>query len=172
MHRRVSRSVERHVNFDVTADFRSIGQAAAPGAGLIAGAASQASPLANLNLEERVIGVFMTPPEVLLLLAPIHSVEIAIIPMLLLDIGVVSTIFVGVPGVVIAAAFIVIALFMTVSVVRSRDGSTDQGGAEHQSTQNYESMHIVILMGDNGISLAVRRDRPAQDLRKNFARGH
>jgi hypothetical protein len=40
--------------------------------------------LSDLNLEECVIRVFMTPPEILPLLVALRSVEIAIIPMLLL----------------------------------------------------------------------------------------
>jgi hypothetical protein len=74
--------------------------------------------LPDLNLEERVIWVRMAPREVLLLLATVCSIEIAIVAVLLPKILAVSTIFIVIPGVVVLAVTIVIALF--VMVVSSR----------------------------------------------------
>jgi hypothetical protein len=93
--------------------------------GLIVGASGKSSPLASLNFDERVSGVFMAPLEVLLLLAPLQSVEITIILMLLSKILTVSTILVAVPGVVVVPAFIVVALFLVVLVVSSRCNRSD-----------------------------------------------
>src|ERR1700730_18595291 len=86
--------------------------------------------LSDLNLEECVIRVFMTPPEVFPLLIALHSVEIAIIPVLLLQICPVRAIFVAVPGVIVAGVSIVIAPLLTISVVSSRYDRSDEGGAQ------------------------------------------
>lgn len=67
----------------------------------------------------------MAPLEVLLLLAPIHLIEIPIIPVLLLEIGAVRTIFVVVPRVVVAASSIVVAFFVMVAVVSSSGDRTN-----------------------------------------------
>jgi hypothetical protein len=92
--------------------------------------------LSNLNVDDCVIGVCMAPLEILLLLAPIDTIEVTIVPMLLLKIGAVSMIFVVVPGVIIVAVSIVVAFFVVVSIIRSRYDRTDQGGAQHESAQN------------------------------------
>jgi hypothetical protein len=59
------------------------------------------SLLPNLNFEKCIVGVFMAPLEVLLLLAPLHFVEIVIKLVLLLEIGAVGMILAVVPGMVI-----------------------------------------------------------------------
>lgn len=94
------------------------------------------SPLPNLNLEKRVVGVFMAPVEVLLLLAPLHFVEIAIIPVLLLEIGAVGTILAIVPGMVVVTLLVVIAFFGVACVLRPRYDWAYQCGAEHQPAQD------------------------------------
>jgi hypothetical protein len=64
----------------------------------------------------------MAPLEVLLLLAPMDPMEITIVPMLLLEIRTVSTIFAAVPRMVVAAVSIVVAFLLVVPVISSRDG--------------------------------------------------
>jgi len=71
----------------------------------------------------------MTPLEVLLLLAPIDPTELAIVPMLLLEIGAVSMVFVAVPRMVVVAVSIVVTFFLVILVVGLRYDRTDQGGA-------------------------------------------
>jgi hypothetical protein len=107
-------------------------------AGQLADAPGQVSSLLlNLNFEERVVGVLMAPREVLLLLGPLHSIEITIFPLLLLEICAVSTIFVAVPRMVILAAAIVVAFFVMVCVVRSSHDRADRHrGAQYQRAQN------------------------------------
>ena len=95
-----------------------------------------AKSLPNLDLEERVIGMRMTPREVLLLLILLHFIECTIILMLLLEIGPVGAIFVVVPGVVVFAFFIVVALVLVISVVSSRCDGSDERGAQYERTQN------------------------------------
>jgi hypothetical protein len=104
-------------------------------ADLFVGAPGRVYPLPDLNLEKRLVGVFMAPLEVLLLLAPFHSVEITIIAMLLLEIGAVRAIFVAVPRMVVASISIVIAFFGMVPVSSGYD-RTDKRGAQHQRAQD------------------------------------
>jgi len=91
--------------------------------------------LPNFNFEERGIGVLMTPVEVLLLLAAIHSVEIAIILMVLLKIGAVSTVFIIVPRVIVFAVAIVVPFFLMVSVLSSPGYRSHQRSAQYERTQ-------------------------------------
>ena len=81
--------------------------------------------LSNFKLEERVIWVGMSPPEILLLLGAVRSIEITIIAVLLRKILAVSAIFVVVPSVVVATGTIVVAPFLMVSVVGSRHDRSD-----------------------------------------------
>jgi hypothetical protein len=112
----------------------------------VAGALDEGS-LLDLNFEERVVGVFMAPLEVLLLLAPLHLIEVPVVSLLLLEIGAVSTIFVVVPRMVVAGISIVIAFFVMVAVVSSSGDRANQSGAHHQCAQNQKPMHVVILAG-------------------------
>jgi len=105
-------------------------------AGLIAGASGRTPSLVDLNFEECVIGVFVAPLEVLLLLGPLHFIEIPIIPMLFLEIGAVSAIFVVIPCMVVLAASIVVAFFLMVYVVSPHYDWAEHGGAQHQRAQN------------------------------------
>jgi hypothetical protein len=105
-------------------------------AGLIAGASGRTPSLVDLNFEECVIGVFVAPLEVLLLLGPLHFIEIPIIPMLFLEIGAVSAIFVVIPCMVVLAASIVVAFFLMVCVVSPHYDWAEHGGAQHQRAQN------------------------------------
>jgi len=89
-----------------------------------------ARKLSDLNPEERVIRVFMAPPEVLPLPVTVHSVEFKILPVLLLKICPVGTIFVVVPLMIVTGVLIVIAPFVAVSVVVSRCEWSDEGGAQ------------------------------------------
>jgi len=86
--------------------------------------------LSDLNLEECVIWVFMAPPEVLPLLVALHSVEIAIIPVLLLKIYPVGPIFIAVPLMIVTGVSIVVAPVLVISVVSSRYDRSDEGGAQ------------------------------------------
>jgi hypothetical protein len=66
----------------------------------------------------------MAPLKVLLLLVPLHFVEIVIILVLLLEIGAVGTILTVVPGMVVVTLLIVIAFFGGACVLRPRyDGA-------------------------------------------------
>src|SRR5271165_443425 len=98
----------------------------------------------------------MAPFEVLLLLASIDPIKLAIVPMLLLEIGAVSVILVAVPRMVVVALSIVVAFFVVI-VLGSRYGRTDQGGAQHERSQNQETAHVGILARDKDTLLAVRR---------------
>jgi hypothetical protein len=92
--------------------------------------------LPNFKLEERVIWVRMPPPEILLLLGAVRSIEITIIAVLLPKILAVSAIFVVVPGVIVFAVSIVVALFLVISVVSSRCDRSDEGSAQYECGQN------------------------------------
>lgn len=94
------------------------------------------SPLPNLNFEKRIVGVFMAPLEVLLLLNPIDPAELAIVPMLLLEIGAVSMVFVAVPRMVVMVLSIVVAFFLVTSVVSPHYSRTDQSNAQRERAQN------------------------------------
>ena len=87
------------------------------------------TPLPDFDFEERIVGVLMAPREVLLLLAPVHFIELTILLVLLRDIAAVSTIFVAVPRMVVLAALVVVPLFLRGS--SSRYDRTNQGGAQH-----------------------------------------
>ena len=78
----------------------------------------------------------MAPAEILLLLTVLLSIEITIVAVLLPKILAVSTIFVVVPGVVVFALFIVVALFLVISVVSLRCDRSDQYGAQCERAQN------------------------------------
>lgn len=111
------------------------------------GCVANQKQLSNFHFDERVIGVGMTPLEVLLLLASVDPVELAIVPMLLLEIGAVSMIFVAVPRMVVVAVSIVVAFFVVISVIGSRYDRSDQGGAQHECTQNWETTHVDTSQG-------------------------
>src|SRR5690348_12598566 len=106
--------------------------------------------------------MLMAPLEVLLLLASLHFIEMTLIPMLILDVGAVSTILIVVPGMVVAGIAIVVALFVMVSVFSSRCDGNDQGGAERQRAQYQEPIHVVFPHTGNCISGTVCRVRQAQ----------
>jgi hypothetical protein len=99
-------------------------------------APSQVSRLVNVNSEERVIRVLMAPPEVLPSLVTLHSSEITILPVLLLKICSVGTIFVAVPSVVVVAVAIIVASFLLVPVLGPRYDRSDQSGAQYERAQN------------------------------------
>src|SRR5579864_9045108 len=92
--------------------------------------------LPDINLEERVVVVVMAPGEVLLLLAAIRSIEVTIVAVLVGEVLTISAIFVVVPGVVVFALFIVIALFLVIFVVSSRCDRSDQSGGQCERAQN------------------------------------
>jgi hypothetical protein len=98
--------------------------------------------LSNLNLEERLIRVSVTPSEVLLLLVALHRVELPIAPMLLAQVDPVSTIFLVVVHVIIVLLPIVVTLVMV--VVCSRD-LADERRAQQESTENQETLHKRLL---------------------------
>ena len=67
----------------------------------------------------------MAPLEILLLPAAIDTIEVTIVPMLLLEIRAVSVIFVAVPRVIIVAVSIVVAFFLVIPIISSRYDRTD-----------------------------------------------
>jgi hypothetical protein len=85
--------------------------------------AVNAIQLPDLNFEEHVVGVIVTPPEVLPLLRGFHSREFAIVPMLLSEVNAVSTILVVVPSMVIAAVPIVVPFVMMIVGSHRHGGS-------------------------------------------------
>ncbi len=78
----------------------------------------------------------MAPAEILLLLVTVHSIEIAIVAVLLAEILAVSAIFIVIPGVVVFAVPIVVALFVMVPVVRSGCDRRLKSGAQYKCAQN------------------------------------
>jgi hypothetical protein len=86
-----------------------------------------------------------SPREVLLLLAPVRSVEITILLVLLREIAAVSTIFVVVPRMIVLAALIVVTFFLRGFGLRYH--GTDQCGAQRQRAQNQKPFHFVVLAG-------------------------
>src|SRR6185436_10113937 len=73
--------------------------------------------LPNLDFEKRGIRVSMAPPEVFRLLVTFHFSEITVLPALLQQVGAVGTIFLAVPGVIVAGLAIVVPLLLTPPVV-------------------------------------------------------
>jgi hypothetical protein len=90
--------------------------------------------LPNLNLEKRGIRVTMAPPEVFRPLVTFHSSEITVLPALLQQVGAVSTIFLVVPRVIVAALAMAVPLLLTLPVVSSgRHRGNEKGGAQQQA---------------------------------------
>ena len=89
----------------------------------------QRDGLSNLNLEKRVIRVFMTPLEIFLLVHRFHFLELAILLVLLSNVSVVGTIFLNVPCVIVFAFAIVVPLVVVGSTDRRRN---KQGGAQQE----------------------------------------
>jgi hypothetical protein len=83
----------------------------------------------------------VTPPEILLLLGTPYSTEFTILAVLLGQIVAVGTIFVAVPGVVVATASIVVSPLVPVSVVGSRRHGGEQSCTQCECTQYQESLH-------------------------------
>jgi hypothetical protein len=67
-----------------------------------------------------------------LLLAMLRFIEITIVAVLVRKVLAVSTIFIGVPSVVVVTAFVVVALFLMGFAVITRYGGSDQGGAQYE----------------------------------------
>ena len=73
----------------------------------------------------------MALPEVFRLLVAFHYPELAVVPVLLHQLGAVRTIFLIVPRVVIAGLAIVVPLFLTPPVVSlGRHRGKEEGGAQ------------------------------------------
>jgi hypothetical protein len=91
-----------------------------------------------------VIRVFVTPPEIFPLLGCFRSVELTIVPVLLAQVNAVSTIFLAVPSMIVAAIPIVIPfLMMIVSPYRYRG---NQASANEKRGQCQNTTHIIKLL--------------------------
>ena len=135
------------------------------------GCVANQKQLSNFHIDERTIGVGMTPLEVLLLLASIDPVELAIVPMLLLEIGAVSMIFVAVPRMVVVALSIVVAFFGVIVVISSCYRRADQDGAQRERAHNQETTHVDPHKNKDRL-LAIRPERQALVLAKSPDAGH
>jgi hypothetical protein len=110
-------------------------------AGAIAGL--MISPLPNFDLEENIIGMLMTPPEILSSLDDLNSPELAILAVLLPQVHTVGTILLVVPHMIVVAIAIVVAFIASTH----RYGS-NQACSDAKRGQNQKTAHIVNLLPD------------------------
>ena len=76
----------------------------------------------------------MAPPEVFRLLVAFHYPELAVVPVVLHQVGAVSTIFLVVPRVIVPGLAIVVPLLLTPPVVSlGRHRGEEEGGAQQQT---------------------------------------
>src|SRR5689334_1969923 len=83
--------------------------------------------------------MFVAPSEVLPLLVALHFAKLPIILALLAQVDTISTIFLGVVYVIVAAIPIVVTLIVV--VVRGRERNKERG-AQKESAENQRTFHI------------------------------
>jgi hypothetical protein len=98
--------------------------------------------LLNLNLEQHVVRVLMTPLEVFSLLSDFHLPELTVVAMLFPQVYSISLIFMVVPRMIVVAISIVVSLLMIVGV-RCHWGN--QGSADEKRGQNHKAVHVFVL---------------------------
>jgi hypothetical protein len=102
------------------------------------------SGLSDFDFEKHVIRMLVTPPEVFPLLVCFRSIELTIVPVLLAQVNAVSTIFLAVPSMIVAAIPIVIPFLMMIVSPYSERGN--QASANEKRGQCQNTTHIIKLL--------------------------
>ena len=106
---------------------------------LIRRSVPESDRLPDLDFIKHAIGVFVAPSEVSPLLVGLRSAELPIILVLLAQVDTISTIFLGVVYVIVAAIPIVVTLIVV--VVRGGERNKERG-AQKESAENEKTFHM------------------------------